>query len=86
MALTIELPEAVEAALNKQAHAKGLSAAGYACRVLEDAIAPGIENGKPLPPFKTGRGMFAKYGPAPTEEEIDANRADMLRNFPRDFE
>jgi hypothetical protein len=25
--------------------------------------------------------MFAKYGQAPSAEEIDANRADMFRNF-----
>ena len=31
------------------------------------------------PPFKTGRGLLAKYGPAPSTEEIDANRADMFR-------
>jgi hypothetical protein len=36
-------------------------------------------------PFKTGRGMFAKYGQAPSAEEIDANRADMFRNFGEDY-
>jgi hypothetical protein len=25
--------------------------------------------------------MFAKYGQAPSAEEIDANRAEMFRNF-----
>jgi hypothetical protein len=29
--------------------------------------------------------MFAKYGPAPSAEEIDANRAEMFRNFALDF-
>jgi len=28
--------------------------------------------------------MFAKYGPAPSAEEIDANRADMFRHFGED--
>lgn len=36
-------------------------------------------------PFKTGRGLFAKYGTAPSAKEIDANRADMFRNFGEDF-
>ena len=36
-------------------------------------------------PFKTGRGMFAKYGQAPSAEEIDANRADMFQNFGEHF-
>jgi hypothetical protein len=29
--------------------------------------------------------MFAKYGQAPSAEEIDANRADMFRNFGEDY-
>jgi hypothetical protein len=29
--------------------------------------------------------LFAKYGQAPSAEEIDANRADMFRNFGEDF-
>jgi hypothetical protein len=37
------------------------------------------------PPFKTGRGMFAKYGQAPSAEEIDANQADMFQNFGEHF-
>lgn len=33
-------------------------------------------------PFQDrARGMFAKYGQAPSAEEIDANRAEMFRNF-----
>jgi hypothetical protein len=34
----------------------------------------------PVRPFKNSRGILAKYGPAPTAEEIDENRVDMLRN------
>jgi hypothetical protein len=34
---------------------------------------------------KTGRGVFAKYGQAPSGEEIDANRADMFGNFGEDL-
>jgi hypothetical protein len=36
-------------------------------------------------PFETGRGIMAKYGPAPSAEEIDANRAEMFRGFAQDF-
>ena len=32
-------------------------------------------------PFKTGRGMLAKYGTVPTAEETDANSADMFSGF-----
>jgi hypothetical protein len=29
--------------------------------------------------------MLAKYGPAPSAEEIDTNRAEMFRGFAEDF-
>jgi hypothetical protein len=40
---------------------------------------------KPGQPFETGYGMLAKYGSAPSAEEIDENRRDMFRNFAQDF-
>jgi hypothetical protein len=43
-----------------------------ACQGAADAAPPG------------GFIELAKYGPAPTAEEIDANRADMFRNFGED--
>lgn len=36
-------------------------------------------------PLKTGRGLLAKYGPAPSAEEIDENRHDMFGGFAQDF-
>jgi plasmid stability protein len=79
--MTIDLPEKLEAALKLQANAHGISAAGYVREILERELAPSIDAQFPDVPFKTGRGMFAKYGPAPSAEEIDANRADMFRHF-----
>jgi plasmid stability protein len=79
MTLTIDLSEEMEAALKTQALAQGVDAAGYARQVLQRAL--GMEEERPGPPFKTGRGLLAKYGPAPSAEEIDANRADMFRGF-----
>lgn len=78
--MVIELPEELEAALKAQAKAHGVSAAGYVRKVLERELASSPESPS-SGPFKTGRGMFAKYGPAPSAEEIEANRADMFRNF-----
>ena len=37
--------------------------------------------GKPLKPRKSAYGLLAKYGPGPTEEEIDENRREMLSGF-----
>ena len=84
-AMMIELPEKLEAALKVQANAHGVSPAGYVCEVLERDLASSLESQSLGVPFKTGRGMFAKYGQAPSAEEIDANRADMFQNFGEHF-
>jgi plasmid stability protein len=76
--MTIELPEDLGAALKAEAEAHGVSADGYASELLRRGLAPALA-------FKTGRGMFATHGPAPSTEEIDANRADMFRHFGEDF-
>ncbi|HLN03321.1 MAG TPA: hypothetical protein VK335_28775 [Bryobacteraceae bacterium] len=79
--MIIELPEELGAALKVRANAHGISADGYAREVLERELADALEAPSSGIPFKTGRGMFSKYGQAPSAEEIDANRADMFRNF-----
>jgi plasmid stability protein len=79
--MNIEFPEKLEAALKVQANAHGVSPAGYVREVLERDLASSLEIQSSGAPFKTGRGMFAQYGQAPSAEEIDANRADMFRNF-----
>ena len=79
MTLVIDLSKELEAALMAHAQSEGVDAAGYARRVLERAV--GMEEEQPGPPFKTGRGLLAKYGPAPSAEEIDANRAEMFSGF-----
>ena len=82
--MTIELPESLGAALKVEANAHGVSADGYARELLERDLAFSEAQSSGVP-FKTGRGMFAKYGPAPSAEEIDANRADMFQDFGEDF-
>jgi plasmid stability protein len=82
--MIIQLPEDLAAALKAQADAHGVSADCFAREVLARALAASIEAESPGVPFKTGRGMFAKYGEAPSAEEIDANRADMFRNLGED--
>jgi plasmid stability protein len=83
MTLIIDLPDELESALLAQAQAQGVSADRFARRVLEQALSS--QGAHPGRPFETGRGMLAKYGPAPSAEEIDANRADMFRGFAEDF-
>jgi hypothetical protein len=56
-----------------------------ALRLLENEDAFAVADMKRAAPFKTGRGMFAKYGPAPSTEDIDANRAEMFSRFAEDL-
>jgi len=84
MNLTIEIPEDIATELKAQAQAQGISAARLASRVIEETLAPAIERENSGQPFETGYGMWAKYGPAPSAEEIDENRREMFRNFAQD--
>jgi hypothetical protein len=78
--MTIEIPEKLEMALKMKANALGTSTATFVREVLERELEPLLETTVPVVPFKNSRGMLAKYGPAPTAEEIDENRKDMLKN------
>lgn len=75
----IELSDKQAAALRAKAAAHGLSLMAWLEKLAEEEIA-----GTPRRPLETGRGMWAKYGPAPSAEEIDENRRDMFRNFAKD--
>ena len=77
----IEIPDDQAAALKARATAQGLTLKAWLGKLAAEE-APG---GGPQKPFKTGRGMLAKYGPAPSAEEIDENRKDMFRGFAQDF-
>jgi hypothetical protein len=50
--------------------------------VLEEAVKPA--QGQELKPKKSGYGLLAKYGPGPSEEEIDENRRETFRGFAQD--
>ncbi len=79
MNMTIEIPDELAVALRARAQAEGLSADSYVGRVLQHTLAfPGTEPTQR--PLKSSRGILAKYGPAPSAEEIDENRRDMLRS------
>ncbi len=81
--MTITLPIQEEARLKAAAKAKGLSPEALVRealdRFLSEAPAP------PLKPKKSAYGLLAKYGPGPTEEEIDGNRREMFRGFGEDL-
>lgn len=83
MNLTIDIPDALGAALKAQALAQGVSPDSLVRQVLSATITP-LEV-RSSGPFETGYGMLAKYGPAPSAEDIDENRRDMFRNFGQDL-
>jgi hypothetical protein len=81
MIVTIELSETEAASLKAKAAAQGLTLEDWFQKLARHESA--IE--EPNKPFKTGYGSFAKYGPAPSAEEIEENRRDMFRGFAEDF-
>jgi hypothetical protein len=84
--MVIEIPEELETPLKVQADAHGVSPAGYVREILARELAPMLERESSAPPFKPGLGMWAKYEISPlSAEEIDENRAEMLRNFDEGF-
>jgi hypothetical protein len=60
------------------------AAQGLTLKAWLEKLATEPQVGSPSRPLKTGRGMLAKYGPAPSAEEIDENRREMFRNFAKD--
>lgn len=79
MAITLELSDEKVAALTAKAAAAGLSLEGWLERLA------GPETEPALKPLKSARGILAKYGPAPSAEEIGENRRDMFRGFGEKF-
>lgn len=79
MNLTIELPDDLGEALKAQARAQGVSPAAFTRHVLEEAIK--LPEALELKPKRSGYGLLAKYGPGPSDDEIDENRREMFRGF-----
>ena len=82
MNLTIDLPDELAAALKAEAMAQGVSLEGFTRRLLEEAVKPPAA--QKLKPKKSGYGLLARYGPGPSEGEIDENRREMFRGFAQD--
>jgi hypothetical protein len=84
MTLTIELPNALGTALKAKARSSGVSEVELVRQILELTLSPKDLQSSEIP-FETGYGMWAKYGPALSAEEIDDNRREMFSCFPRDI-
>ena len=75
----IEISDDQAAKLKARAASQGLGLKAWLEKLAEETPAASRK------PLKTGRGMFAKYGPAPSAEEIDENRKDMFHGFGENF-
>lgn len=53
-------------------------------RLIERVAATLTEEAKGEPGRRSVRGILAEFGPAPSAEDIDEARREMLANFPRE--
>ena len=82
MTINVPLEPQKEAKLVALAHAKGLSAPELVREAI-DKILDAVPD-QPVTPKKSMYGFLAKYGPGPTEDEIDENRKEMFSGFAED--
>jgi hypothetical protein len=61
---------------------KGLSTVELVREALDRILAEVPQSGTGKGPTRSLYGLLAKYGAAPSAEEIDQNRAKILTNFP----
>jgi hypothetical protein len=83
MTITLPLEPQEEARLKAAAQAKGLSPDAFVREALDKILAEVAA--QPVKPKKSAYGLLAKYGPGPTEEEIDENRREMFRGYGEDL-
>ena len=83
MTITLPLEPQNEAKLIALALKKGVTADDLVREAVDKIIAAAPEPPVLREPTISLRGLLAKYGPAPSAEEIDQNRAEMFASFPR---
>ena len=83
MSINLPLEPHKEARLHALAQSMGLSADDLVREAIDKILANAPEAIAGKGPTRSLRGLLAKYGPAPSAEEIDENRAEMFANFPR---
>jgi hypothetical protein len=85
MTISLPLKPDEEAQILAAAKARGISANTLVREALNRIIAETAqqETATRKEPTRSVRGLLAKYGSAPSAEEIDKNRAEMFANFSR---
>ena len=79
MNLTLSLEPQKEAKLLEMARQKGVSADALVREAIERMLATFPE--QPMKPLKSAYGLLEKYGPGPSDEEIEENRREMFQGF-----
>jgi len=83
MTLTLPLEPQEEAKLVAAARARGISLDALVLEAVGRIFSEAPLEAAGNEPTRSLRGLLAKYGPAPSAEEIDQNRAGMFADFPR---
>ena len=83
MTLILPLESQEEAKLVALARERGISADQLVREAVNKILAGAPEPLARKEPTRSLRGLLAKYGTAPSAEEIGENRAEMFANFPR---
>jgi acetyl-CoA carboxylase alpha subunit len=83
MTIILPLEPQKQAKLIAVAESKGMTADELVSQAIDKIIAEAPEAAAHKEPSLSLRGLLAKYGPAPSAEEIDQNRVEMFVNFPR---
>ena len=79
MVLVLPLTDEEAAKLKSKANADGITPEQVVRQPIASILAsPKIEASGPIKPMKSLFGIWAQYGPGPSEEEIDENRAQMV--------
>jgi len=82
MTIILPLEPQKEAKLIALAQKKGMSADDLVREVIDRVLAEAPHRDHGMEPTRSLSGLLAKYGPAPSAEEIDEHRAEMFANFP----
>jgi hypothetical protein len=77
--MTIELSQQFESALHRKALVRGVPPDVYAREVLERDLSSAIQQADSTKKHTSMLGLWANMGISLSKEDIDANRADMLR-------
>ena len=81
MTIILPLEPQEEARLAAIAQARGVSSDALVREAVDKILQSAPD--QPSAPRKSAYGLLAKYGPGPTEAEIDDNRREMFAGFPR---